>query len=152
PIQTALELIRLRAGGTPPGEHQVLERQVTHLVRLVADLLDVSRISRGRVELGCRPLDLNDIIEGALAMVWARGSARAHSVHVSVEPDVVVFGDSVRLAQVVANLLSNAIKYTERGGNIWVEGRIEGGEALISVRDDGMGIGPETLNKVFELF
>jgi len=152
PIQTALDLMRLRSGGRVATEHQVIERQVKHLVRLVDDLLDVSRIAHNRVELERKRVDLKDVVERALELAWPPNSGRAHTLHVELSADLVVLGDAIRLAQIVANLLSNSIKYTPAGGSIWVETRREGEDARISVRDDGQGIGPDTLARVFDMF
>lgn len=153
PIRTALDLIRLRPGESHDRQHTIIERQVRHLVRLVDDLLDISRITRGRVELARERVDLQDVIERAEEMVWPAGVARAHDVHVDVTPGLTVFGDPVRLSQVVANLLMNSVKYTPAGGNIWIEvQRVGDDRAAIRVRDDGMGIGAEMLRQVFDLF
>ena len=152
PIQTALDLMRLRSGGRVPTENQVIERQVKHLVRLVDDLLDVSRIAHNRIELERKRVDLKDVVERALELAWPPNSNRAHTLHVDLSDDLVVLGDAIRLAQIVANLLSNSIKYTPAGGSIWVETRREGDDARISVRDDGQGIGEGTLTRVFDMF
>ena len=152
PIQTALDLMRLRSGGRVPTENQVIERQVKHLVRLVDDLLDVSRIAHNRIELERKRVDLKEAVERALEIVWPPSSGRAHTVEVDLADDLIVLGDAIRLAQVVANLLSNAIKYTPPGGTIWLETWREGDAARISVKDDGQGIGPETLARVFDMF
>jgi len=152
PIQTALDLMRLRSGGRVPTENQVIERQVKHLVRLVDDLLDVSRIAHNRIELERKRVDLKEVIERALEIVWPPSSSRAHVAHVDLAENLVVLGDAIRLAQVVANLLSNATKYTPPGGSIWIETWREGDAARISVKDDGQGIGPETLARVFDMF
>ncbi|HEU5074820.1 MAG TPA: ATP-binding protein, partial [Polyangiaceae bacterium] len=152
PIQTALDLMRLKNRGQVPAENQVIERQVKHLVRLVDDLLDVSRIAHNRVDLVRKRVDLKDVVERALEIAWPPSSSRAHTVHVELGNDLIVLGDAIRLAQVVANLLSNSIKYTPAGGNIWLQTRREGDSAWLSVRDDGQGIGQETLTRVFDMF
>lgn len=152
PIRTAIELIQLRPGAPHEREHAVIGRQVRHLVRLVDDLLDVSRITRGLVELDWEPVDLMEVVERAREMVWPEGTEPAHTVEFDVGPGLVVRGDVTRLAQILSNLLTNAVKYTQAGGHIWVEARREGPEAVLSVRDDGMGIGVDTLRRVFDMF
>lgn len=153
PIVTALELIKLRSGDAMTKEHQVIERQVGHMLRLVDDLLDVSRIARGKVELKRKRVDLREVLARALEMAAPLMEQRKHHVAVDqpAEP-VMVNGDESRLAQVVSNLLTNSARYTPPGGNVIVSLRSDGGEALLAVKDDGQGIDPALLPKVFDLF
>src|SRR5262249_26866422 len=132
---------------------EVIDRQVQQLTRLVDDLLDVARITRGKVRLHREQTDLTTIMSRAIETSRPFIEARKHRLQVSFSPEPVLgHGDPVRLAQVVANLLHNAAKYTDPGGRIWVRGAEEDHEALIRVRDTGVGISPEMLPHVFELF
>jgi PAS domain S-box-containing protein len=152
PILTALQLMQLRAGDTLQKERALIERQLKHVVRLVDDLLDVSRITRGKIDLKKRPLELSEIVSKAVEMASPLLEERRHQLTSSVPSGLVVEGDEHRLTQIISNLLTNAAKYTEPGGHIEVlAGPGEGG-VVLSVRDTGMGIGPELLPRVFELF
>ena len=134
-------------------EHDIIERQVRHVVGLVDDLLDVSRITRGKVALRKQVLDLATVISKAVEMATPLLEERGHSLDVAVEGGPLhVDGDPGRLAQVVANLLTNAAKYTERGGQITLKAERERTAVIITVRDNGMGISPELLPHVFDLF
>jgi signal transduction histidine kinase/CheY-like chemotaxis protein len=151
PIVTALDLMRLRK--PQPKELDVIERQVHHLERLVDDLLDVSRITRGLVRLERRPVTLDDVVHKAVEIASPLYEQRRHHLEVALpKPPLVLDADESRLAQVLANLLTNAGKYTEPGGHITIAARAEAGQVIIEVRDDGVGIAPEMLPRVFELF
>jgi signal transduction histidine kinase len=152
PIRTALDLMRHRPGEDHRREYGVIERQVDHVLRHVDDLLDVSRITRGRIELSREPVLLVTAVERAFEMLWPGGTKPEQHVAIEVSRDLVVHADPIRLAQIMANLLSNAAKYTPGGGHIWVEGRHVEDKIELRVRDDGMGIGPETLEHVFDIF
>ncbi len=152
PILTALSLVKMRSGAWPERELAVIERQVKHLVRLVDDLLDVSRITRGRVELKLERLTLAAVVSRAVEMSLPLIEQRAHRLEVDVPSGLALRGDALRLAQVVANLLNNAAKYTEKGGRIEVRGALVGAWVELRVRDRGIGITPEMLPRVFELF
>ncbi len=152
PILTALSLVKMRTGPWPERELAVIERQVKHLVRLVDDLLDVSRITRGRVELKLERLALGDVVSRAVEMSLPLIEQRAHRLDVEVPPELALRGDALRLAQVVANLLNNAAKYTEKGGSIEVRGARVGPWVELRVRDRGIGITAAMLPRVFELF
>lgn len=130
---------------------QVLERQVTHIVRLVDDLLDVSRITRNMITLQSDRLDVTDAVRRALEGCADVSGARAVSVDLGREP-LVVEGDFVRLVQVFSNILDNAIKYTARDGRIEVTAGNAGGQAYVAVADDGIGIAPDMLERIFEMF
>jgi PAS domain S-box-containing protein len=132
---------------------QLMQEQVDHLVRLVDDLLDVSRIIRGRIELRREPVELSTILRRAAASV--RPLMESQQQHFTVfVPDRPIWlsADPVRLVQVVGNLLHNAAKYTARGGQIELAAHRDGQDAVLSVRDNGMGIEPELLHRVFDLF
>jgi PAS domain S-box-containing protein len=155
PIRNAVSLLQLR----PEADEELrqvgsmIDRQVTHLSRLVDDLLDVSRITFGKVNLQRAPLDLRDVARDALATSEPLLAARQHRLTVALGEEAVwVDGDAVRLAQVVANLLNNAARYTPPGGRIAVEIAADGKDARIAVQDNGMGIDPAQLEAVFEPF
>ncbi|MFL5312150.1 MAG: response regulator [Myxococcales bacterium] len=154
PILTALHLMRLRA--TDPSterERAVIERQVGHLSRLVDDLLDVSRATMGKIDLRRERVDVATPVARAVEISRPLVESKQHHLAVSVPVGALyVAGDVVRLAQVIANLLQNAAKYTDPGGHIELEGRREGAEVVIRVRDDGSGIPPDRLASMFELF
>jgi PAS domain S-box-containing protein len=150
PILTAVALLRMRGGPTP--ETAVIERQVKHVVRLVDDLLDISRITRGKVELKLERLDLSDIVARAVEMAMPLIEQRSHRLEVDVPLGMTVRGDAVRLAQVVANLLNNAAKYMEKGGSIGVRADRVGSAVELRVRDKGIGIAPAMLPRVFDMF
>ena len=158
PILTTLELMKLRSPETFAQERAVIERQLAYVVRLVDDLLDVSRITEGRVELHKTRVDVADAIEHAIEMSRPLYERRRHALTVSVERGLLVSADRARLAQVVSNLLTNAAKYTEPGGHIDVSAQREPGpddtaaRVVIRVRDDGVGIVPEALPNLFDAF
>jgi len=152
PILTALQLMQLRGGGGAERERQVIERQVKHLMTLVDDLLDVSRIARGKVQLKRELVDIADVTARAIEMTSPAIDDRRHVLTVEVPRGCVVHGDAGRLAQVVANLLTNAAKYTNPGGHIRVAAAPHESFLRLTVSDDGRGIDPETLPQVFDLF
>ena len=130
-----------------------LRRQTTHMVRLVEDLLDVSRVSRGEVSLRRQAVDLQTVFSRAVEMGQALVESRKHHLEVAPFPEPLwVSGDSTRLVQVVSNLLTNAAKYTPEGGSIWLSASREDGAAAIRIRDNGVGIPKEMLSRVFDLF
>ncbi len=153
PIVTTLHLIKLRGGDPFERERSVIDRQVNNLVRIVDDLLDVSRITRGAIRLRRVPIELGWIVARGLEAARPRLEERGHNVEVIVpETGLMIEADIDRLTQVVTNLLSNAAKYTPRGGRIEVLGGIEGGCARLVVRDTGTGIEPSLLPRLFDLF
>ncbi len=153
PIVTALHLMRLRGSDRTEKERTIIERQVGHLQRLVDDLLDVSRITRGKVELKTRGVELSEAVARALEIASPIVEQRQHHLLLKVPPrGLTVQADPVRLAQVIANLLTNAGKYTETKGTIAVSGAREGSQVVLRVRDSGIGITPTMLHKVFDLF
>jgi len=132
---------------------ETIERQVEHLTRLVDDLLDVSRIVRGKVVLKREPVELGNWVNQALDMARSLIAARGHQIAVSLpEQAIHLEGDPVRLAQVLLNLLDNAAKYTPDGGRIAIDARVVGAFIEIRVSDTGMGIPAELLPRVFDLF
>jgi PAS domain S-box-containing protein len=155
PVTHAVEVIRLRTEGNREVDHarEVLERQMRHLARLVDDLLDVSRITRGMVELRREGIELRAAVESAAGACRASIEAAGQSLHLSLPTDPCwMDGDVTRLEQVVTNLLSNATKYTPAGGTIHVTLERHGGWAELTVRDTGRGIPGEKLPHVFDLF
>src|SRR5690606_38658304 len=132
-------------------ERAVIERQVAHLTRLVDDLLDISRITRGKVELHREHAELTNVVSKAIEIASPLLEQRRHELVVDVAPALTVFADSVRLAQVLANLLTNAAKYTDPGGRIEVRAQARSEEIVLSVRDTGIGISPEILPYVFDM-
>ncbi|HEX5718665.1 MAG TPA: sensor histidine kinase [Thermoanaerobaculia bacterium] len=131
----------------------VIQRQIQHLVRLVDDLLDVSRITRGKIDLRLEPVDLRDAVRSAVEMTRPIVEAKEHALRVDLPPErLSVHADVTRLEQVLGNLVRNAAKYTEPGGRIEVTAWSEDGEAAVRVRDNGIGIPPELLPRIFDLF
>ncbi len=152
PIVTALDLIRLH-GNTDSKEHQVIERQVRHMTRLVDDLLDVSRIVMGKVALVRRVVDLRAVLARSVEMASPLLEQRQQHFDLRFPPEEVsVDGDEERLSQVFSNLITNAAKYTAVGGHIVVSLERAGQQARVEVRDDGVGISKEMLPRVFDLF
>ncbi|MCC2955715.1 PAS domain-containing protein [Massilia sp. IC2-477] len=132
---------------------EIIARQVGHMTGLIDDLLDVSRVTRGLVEMECAPLDLRDVLQDAVEQVMPQVEARRHALSLATPPEpVMVMGDKKRLVQVVANLLNNATKYTPEGGRLEVRGSASGGHACIEVLDNGIGMTPELTGRVFDLF
>ena len=155
PIRNALEVIRRIAPPDPKfaWAGDVMDRQVHHLTRLVEELLDVARISQGKIQLNREPVDLAAVIAQSVETAQPFIDARGHSLTVKL-PDTPVWlqGDFARLAQVVSNLLHNAAKYSDDGGRILLELSVQDGEALIVVRDNGIGIDEALLPRIFDLF
>ncbi len=152
PIVMALQLMQQKDPSLFVAERTVIERQMKHVVRLVDDLLDASRITRGRVDLHKERLQLNQVVRLAVEMSAPVIEEKNHSLWVQVDPDLWIDGDPVRLGQVVSNLLTNAAKYTEPGGRISIHGQRVGSAVTLRVRDSGMGIENKTLPHVFDLF
>jgi signal transduction histidine kinase len=155
PIRSAVDVLRLRETGQPDVSwaRDIIDRQVTHLVRLVDDLLDVSRITRGKIRLEPERLQVAEIVSAAVETSRPLIEAGGHKLRVALpEQPVELLGDRTRLAQVLANLLNNSAKYTPPGGSIELESGIEEGELSIRIRDSGVGIPPDMLLKVFDLF
>jgi PAS domain S-box-containing protein len=152
PIRSGLDILSLEGGDK--NEHiALMQEQVGHLVRLVDDLLDVSRIVRGKVELRLASVPVEVAVHRALDIVRPAAESRGQQLHVQL-PDSPLFvnADPVRLVQILENLLNNASKYTDHGGRIELTVARDGESVVIAVRDNGMGIEPEFLPRVFELF
>ncbi|MEX2175280.1 MAG: PAS domain S-box protein [Pirellulaceae bacterium] len=177
PILNSVQLLRMQRDRTPlqAEAHAIIDRQVAQLARLVDDLLEVSRISTGRIHLQAERLDLRGIVERAIETTQSQVGRKGQSLAKSLPYEPVwVYGDSLRLEQVVVNLLNNASKYTDRGEHLWVGLEVEGGQepgasgqgpgasrdpgsalppvAALLVRDNGVGIDPKLLPHIFDLF
>jgi PAS domain S-box-containing protein len=155
PIRTGLDLMRL----APPDSrsmarvHEMMDRQLGHLIHLVDDLLDVARITRGKIELKKQVVDLRTVIAMALETCAAQVEGSGHRLLVDVPDEALELdADVTRLVQVLSNLLNNAAKYTPAGGIIKLAAWREDGQALVAVSDTGVGIAPESLDAVFEMF
>jgi signal transduction histidine kinase len=154
PLRSGLELLRLRPGPVDAQVRDMMERQVGHLVRLVDDLLETSRISRGLLELRREPVQLADVLRAAVESAEPLVREAGHRLQVELPSEPFwLRGDPVRLAQCFANLLNNAARYTPRGGNIWLRaGREAGAAVCVAVRDSGAGFGPQAKARLFEMF
>jgi signal transduction histidine kinase len=153
PILTALHLMKLRGELSSARERTIIERQVSHLARLVDDLLDVSRIAQGKVELKYETVELAEIVTRAIEVASPLLEERAHQLRRDIPPTgLLVHGDAARLVQVVSNLLTNAAKYTPRGGRIALTGACDANEVRLHVHDNGVGMTAEIVKHAFELF
>jgi PAS domain S-box-containing protein len=155
PVRNALEIARTPGidGGVAEKALTVIDRQVDHMVRLVDDLLDLSRLMRGKIQLRPERLLLRDVIARSIETARPLIDSHGHKLEVSVpKGPVALFADPVRLEQIISNLLDNAAKYTERGGLIKLRAKARGDEVIIKVRDTGIGIDPELLPHLFDLF
>jgi signal transduction histidine kinase len=153
PIMTALEVMKLRAGGGTERERMIIERQATHLTRLVEDLLDVSRITRGKLELDKVPIELTDVLTDAIEMCGPLFAQKGHTLSVDMPGSgLPVLGDATRLTQIVSNLLTNAAKYTPPGGRVTILAAREQDSVVVRIRDTGIGIAPDALQRIFDLF
>ena len=153
PIMTALELLQMRDPSAAVRERMIITRQVTHLVRLVDDLLDISRITGGKIELHRETIELAAVVSRAVEISSPLLENRSHHLVVNVAPHgLAVDGDAMRLVQVLSNLLTNAAKFTPPKGTIAITGERRGSSVSLRVRDTGTGISAEMLPRVFELF
>jgi PAS domain S-box-containing protein len=155
PLSAGVELLRQTGRSRESIEdiRAMMKRQLDHLTRLVEDLLDLSRISRGKIALRLRPLDLRHVIDGAVELTLPAIRERGHRLSIeTASAPLPVDGDLQRLTQVVANLLGNAAKYTEPGGLIEISAEREGEQGVVRVRDTGFGLPPERLDSLFEMF
>jgi CheY-like chemotaxis protein/two-component sensor histidine kinase len=156
PIANAVQLLGFQRGSENLIQQQargIIERQMKQLQHLVDDLLEVSRITTGRVQLRPAPVAVSDIVEVAVETVRPLIEQRQHKLTVSLPPKPIwLHADAARLEQVVVNLLTNAAKYTEEGGDVWLTVQQEGEECVLRVRDTGVGITPALLPCVFDLF
>jgi signal transduction histidine kinase/CheY-like chemotaxis protein len=154
PISNGLQILQFTSDEATASEvYSIMSRQLKQMIRLVDDLLDLSRIDRNKLELRRKPTDLAMIVNHAVETSRPLVEANGHELSVSLPAgEVTVDADVVRLSQVISNLLNNAAKYTEAGGQIWLSAEERDGQAVITVRDTGIGIASEMLGAVFEMF
>jgi len=155
PLSTALSLLERKKPAAAEAQkyYKLMGRQVEHMVRLVNDLMEVSRITRGKIELQWSSVLLDAVINDAIELSRPLVEGAGHTLSVELpEQALVVKGDSVRLTQVFSNLLNNAAKYTPHGGSVRVLARQEGRDAVVEVIDNGVGLAPEMLESIFEMF
>jgi PAS domain S-box-containing protein len=155
PLRNGLQVIRLAAGdANAVGQARaMMDRQLGHMVRLVDDLLDVSRVNRGKMELRRSRVLLGDVVNSAVETARPAIEAAGHELTVALPPDPVYLdADLTRLAQVFGNLLTNSAKYTPRGGHIRLAAERRGEDVVVSVRDDGIGIPAGSLRSIFDMF
>lgn len=154
PIRHATEIIRSM---TPPESPltdsiKILGRQVDHVTRLVDDLLDIARITHGHISMACSPMLLRDVVQQAVEISLPYIRERSHQLSVDIDPTICINADATRMAQVFGNLLHNAAKYSQEGGAITIHACIEQDMVLITVKDTGLGIPPDRLSSIFDLF
>jgi CheY-like chemotaxis protein/nitrogen-specific signal transduction histidine kinase len=156
PIVTAMHLLRSNAANESPVQHKartIIERQVAHLSHLVNDLLEVSRITTGKIRLHKETIDVRKVVEQAAETVRPLIEQRRHELLLSQPAEPMwLHADPVRIEQVVVNLLNNAAKYTGEGGRLWLTMEQEGHHVVLRVRDTGVGIAPDLLPRIFDLF
>ena len=155
PILNALHLLRREKIMSPAQEEAtgIIDRQVRQIIRLVDDLLDISRISRGKIHLRKERVELSSIVKSAVETAQPLIESRKHELTVTLPPEAIwLEADAARLEQVVGNLLTNAAKYTEPGGRISVTAVREGSDVILRIKDTGIGILPEMLPRIFDLF
>jgi signal transduction histidine kinase/CheY-like chemotaxis protein len=155
PIRTGLDILRIRSGDAQATQRatDIMERQLRQMVRLVDDLLDVSRINTGKFAIKMGRVELKAVVNDALEVVRSYIELHGHELVIDL-PDRPVFlhGDATRLAQILSNLLNNAAKYTNRGGRVSLSARVEERNLVLNVADNGIGIAPDMLSYVFEMF
>jgi signal transduction histidine kinase len=148
-----LDLAERRGGGEGAETSAKVRRQATRLARMIADVADVARVKHGALAIEVEPVDLNLVIRAVVEATRPEADRRGHRLGVDLcEAAPVVNGDAGRIEQIVTNLVVNAIKYTPAGGSICVASEVDGGEAVLRVRDTGIGIAPENLERIFESF
>ncbi|HYV20399.1 MAG TPA: ATP-binding protein [Verrucomicrobiae bacterium] len=156
PMRNSLMVMKLSEGTPGIGGERlrgVLERQLHHLIRLVDDLLDVSRITRGTLQLRREPVELSAVVAHAVETARPLAEERRHEITVTLPPEPIwLQADPVRLAQVLNNLMNNACKYTEAGGQVWLSAERHGAEVVMRVRDTGLGIPSDRLGNIFDMF
>ena len=155
PIRNAILLLRKQGVEATeiPLLYEMIDRQVRHLTRMVDDLLDLSRITRGKIHLQIERVAAADIVARAVEITRSLIDSRKHELAITLPPEPLYMrGDPIRLAQTIGNLLHNSAKYTDEGGHIWVSAERQEEMAVFRVRDNGMGIPPDMLSSIFELF
>ncbi len=155
PLRNGLRLMRVAGGDAAAGAYarEMMERQLAHMVRLVDDLLDASRINRGKLHLDRSIIALADVIDSAIETAQPLIDAGAHSLTVSLPAEPVLLNaDLMRLAQIFGNLPTNSAKNTETGGSIYLDAIVAGDDVIVTVRDSGVGIPAEAMPRIFEMF
>jgi PAS domain S-box-containing protein len=155
PLRNGLEVMRLASGDARAvaRSRDIMDRQLSHMVRLIDDLLDVSRISRNKMELRRSRVLLADVVSSAVETARPALEAAGHELTVSLPPEPIYLdADLTRLAQVFGNLLNNSAKYTEWGGHVWLTATREGGQVSVAIRDTGIGIPAFALPNIFDMF
>jgi PAS domain S-box-containing protein len=155
PLRNGLQVIRLAGTDTTAivQAREMMDRQLSHMVRLVDDLLDISRVSQNKMELRRSRVLLKDVISSAVETARPAIEEAGHELNISLAPEPVYLdADLTRLAQVFSNLLNNSAKYTERGGRIWLAVERQDGDVIVSVRDTGLGIPANDLPRIFDMF
>lgn len=155
PVRNILQILTLTGGDDErvSSAVEMMSRQVDHLVRLVDDLLDVSRISRGKIKLRRERIELTRVVQEAAAAIRSAYQTGHRELVVTVlQSPVYLNGDATRLAQVVSNLLTNGLRYTREGGHVWLIVEPVDNQVLLRVRDDGIGLAADQLERIFELF
>lgn len=154
-ISNALHVMKLAGSREPALERlrRMATRQMEHLVRLVDDMLEVSRMTQGKIRLVMRRVELSSVVNDALEASRSAIASGGHRLSVTLHPEpLYIDADPVRITQVIANLLNNAAKYTHDNGYIWLTTERDGDQAVVRVRDNGIGIAPEMLPRIFDLF
>ena len=153
PILTALQIMRMRGDNVGTREREIVERQVRHLMNLVDDLLDVSRVTQGKIELKVERVEVSEVVADAVEQASPLVEQRGHAIEVDVpRSGLAVDADPKRLSQVITNLLANAAKFTGNGGLIRIVASRDAGEIVVRVIDSGVGIDAAVLPKVFDIF
>ena len=155
PIRNGLQIMKLPGvdAGTVEQSRSMMERQVEQMTRLIDDLMDVSRINQGKIQLQKTRMSLADAVRNAVDTSRPLIDAQGHDLVVDMPPEpIYVDGDLTRLSQVLANLLNNSAKYTNRGGRIRLAVERQGSDAVVSVADNGVGISADMLAHVFDMF
>lgn len=155
PIRNAVEVLHLKRPPVPELQWalEVIDRQMHQMTRLIDDLLDLARVTGNKLELQKSRIDLAEVLQSAVETSRPLIEACGHELSISPPSEPIFLdGDLTRLAQVVSNLLNNSAKYTPRGGRIWLEALRDGSETVVTVRDTGIGIRPEMLPRIFDMF
>jgi len=155
PIRNMLEILKRTEGNRDPIQQicGTMDRQLGQMIRLIDDLLDVSRISQGKISLRRERVELASILSQSVESCRSLVDSANHELNVALPPQpIYLYADAARLAQVFGNLLNNSCKYTERGGRIWLTAERQDGDVVVKVKDNGTGIPPEKLGSVFEMF
>lgn len=155
PIRTGLDILKRDTGNGAASQQarKIMDRQLVHMIRLIDDLLDISRINSGKIRIETSRMDLALAIHTAVELCLPTLEARRHRLDLDLQQaSIFVMADATRLAQALGNLLNNAAKYTPEGGHISIAARQDNGTAMVEVRDNGVGIAPDMLDRVFSLF